>query len=150
MKYSTQCDCCWQKVTAYSHKLNSPMIDALGKLIRAYKKKKRRIHIWKDIILSKAQYCNFQKLQYRGIVHRNNLWYVPTPTWIMFREWQVQLYTHMATLWKDILWFDHPAWKTHKSLPIRKFIREFDWQYSYKKREEYQSERGFRTPTLFW
>lgn len=150
MKYQKVCECCWEKVVWYTHKLNKWLISWLDQLVRFYKKNHTWANLQRDLDLSINIYNNFQKLQYFTLIKKDKWGRIPTDFWIRFIEWSIPCYTTVATLWKNIIRFDHPARQTVKELPTKKFIREFDWQYSYKKREEYQLERGFRTPTLFW
>lgn len=147
MKYNIICECCWNKVTAYSHRFNLWLIQAFDKLCKHRERNRRPVKIWKDIELTKVQYCNFQKLAYRWITEHSTHWREPTQKWLRYRQWLEPIFNMVWTLWKQVLTYDHPAWLTHKIQPIKRYIRE-EKSFEYKKRENYAQERN-TTATLF-
>lgn len=147
MKYNKICECCGNKVTAYTHVMNVWLVQSFDQLCTKWNKTRRPVNINKDLTLSKVQYCNFQKLQYRWLVEHSSSWWEPTQRWLMFWQWLKPTQSVVATLGKTILRPDHEARDTHKNEPKAKYIWEFKW-YEYKKREEYAKERN-TTMSLF-
>ena len=75
MKKIHTCQCCGHTTREYRHKLNKAMITALYQLYR------RGVpsNLQKELVLTKNQYNNFQKLQYFKLVERvvgTSLWKV--------------------------------------------------------------------------
>ena len=139
------CQCCGHKTTIYKHTLNASMVSALAKLVEFYEKNKARANLQKDLALTKNQYNNFQKLQYWGLVHRNNLGWLPTWKAMDFIHFGVSVVSRVATKESEPLPFDHPVWQG--KIPPMKFASEF-FPEKYNQREEYQEEKGF-APSLF-
>lgn len=149
MKYSQTCDCCGQKITAYTHNLNKWMVSAFWQLVEFYIKHRKPANLQKNLMLSKNQFCNFQKLQYFALVEREKAWRFPTQYWIVFFEGKAPVYQKVATLGRQVLSFDHPAWQTEKRLPKTVMVREIDDQYAYKQKSDYQQEKWFTLQPLF-
>ena len=149
MKYSQTCSCCGQKVTAYTHVLNKSLVSAFGQLVEYYIKHRKPANLQKHLLLSKNQFCNFQKTQYFWITERSKEWRSPTPYWIVFFEGKAPVYQKVATMGRETITFGHPAWHTEKKLPKRVMVREIDPQHKYKQKEYYQNEKGFTLQTLF-
>jgi hypothetical protein len=147
MRYSQSCDCCGQKVTAYTHKLNKAMVWWFAQLIGHFMFKHEPANLQRDLDLTINQNNNFQKLQYFWLVERTKWWWVPTQYWILFYEWKVPVYERVATLGKITLWLDHMAWQSEKKLP--KTVMVWEVNETYKSREEYQQEKGFSWLPLF-
>jgi hypothetical protein len=141
MKYSETCACCAHTATAYTHNLNKPLISALKQLVEFYQVNYRRANLQKDLMLTKNQYNNFQKLQYFGLVHREAGGYVPTSKGTAFIKGTGSTQDIVATLGKNILDQSHPAWSEHSRTP--KEVRIYDYfPEAYKQREEYQDEKS--------
>lgn len=146
MQYQKECECCGNIITAYTHRLNTWLINALQKLVNEYKK----TGLWckiAELNLTTTQYNNFQKLQYFRLVYRIDGIRTPTEKAILFLDGKIPIYPRVATMGKDILWLDHPARQTDHSMPTRKYVYEIDWNY--KRREEYQEEKEYQVATLF-
>jgi hypothetical protein len=58
------CESCGAKIIKYRHRLNKPLVSALIKMYAQYRLNEARI----SQVLSHTQVCNFQKLQYWGLV----------------------------------------------------------------------------------
>jgi len=145
MKYTKICECCGNKVAAYTHKLNDWLMKAFNRLCKKRDTTRKPVNIWKDIELTKVQYCNFQKLQHWWVVQHWPWWREPTSVWLRFRQWLDPVYDLVATMWNKRLPHSHEARLTHSKMPSLKYIRDFK-DFEYKKREEYAHEK---TPSLF-
>lgn len=140
MQYQKQCDCCGHLTTAYSHKLNKPLVKALRQLVDFYENKKTDCNLQKNLDLTKNQYNNFQKLQYFGLVqHTKDGWY-PTEQATRFIYGEVVIRNTDLTFGKSILDTRHEAWSIKKINYKFVYVYEID-ELSYKKREEYQDEK---------
>lgn len=140
MKYTKKCECCWHKITAYTHNLSIPLVSALRQLVDHYERTKKFANLQKDLVLTKNQYNNFQKLQYFGLVHRESSWRIPTVKWRDFIYWDVKCYNLAATLWKDILGYNDYAWETHSVDPKLVHVKDID-EKMYKQKLDYQIEK---------
>lgn len=142
MKYRKDCECCWHRSAVYVKSLNKGLIQALGKLIEFYNLKHRPANLQKDLNLTHNQYCGFQQLQYFGLVdHDVKNSRVPTPFWMDFFDWQIPCENRVATLNNKRLPFDHECRETDKKKWKVRYVWEFDSQYRYKSKEEYQLEK---------
>lgn len=141
MKYSETCECCEHTLTAYTHNLNKPMINALRQLVAFYGKNKRRANLQKDLDLTKNQYNNFQKLQYFRLVHREAAGYVPTQRGVNFVKGKESVANLVATLGKNVIGYHHPAWDSHGAKPKDVSIYHY-FPEMYKQKEEYQGEKA--------
>ena len=140
MKYKKTCECCRQTITAYTHNLNKPLIQALRQLVDFYDTNRRECNLQGDLRLTKNQYNNFQKLQYFKLVQRTEHGYYPTQKGSDFIYGKVPCFNSVATYGKDVLEYNHEAWVTHKSQPYKVMVSDID-QFAYKKREEYKEEK---------
>ncbi len=141
MKYQKECECCGHVITAYSHHLNKPLVQALKQLVVWYEDTKKPANLQANLNLSKNQYNNFQKLQYFGLVQRTEKGWYPTDIGFQFIYGEISVYNKVATFGKDILGYDHEAWKKVKVKPQMVFVEDID-RDSYKTRVDYQNEKS--------
>ncbi len=140
MKYSKHCDHCGNKVTAYTHSLNVPLVKALRQLVDFYDRNRVPCNLQKHLNLTKNQYNNFQKLQYFKLVHRDIDGYVPTRLGTGFIEGNAEILNPAGTLGKEILDVGHEAWTTHNKRRMTVNVKDID-EISWKRREEYAEEK---------
>lgn len=103
MNYKKQCECCGHQITAYSHNINAQLANALEQLVEFFIKTGHGCNLQKDLKLSKNQYNNFQKLQYFGLVHRNDNGWIPTSKGVNFINGEATIEVPVATFGKEIL-----------------------------------------------
>ena len=154
MKYSKTCECCWNVVSAYTHKLNAWNVDMLEKLVLFYQKRNRPAII-SELWLSPVEYSVFSKMKHFGIIQHVELkraltnekitWRIPTRKWIEWLQWKIQIENRSASFGKTTLPLDHEAWKTDKIW--RKLVRVRDIKSDYKRKQpdEYKKEKWTRT-----
>lgn len=136
MNYFNTCNHCGNTVTAYSHRLNAQLVDALVQLVEFWRAKKRGCNLQNDLQLSKNQYNNFQKLQYfRVVTNREDGWY-PTGKGCQFVDGSIEIEKNVATFGKMILDSNHEAWGTTEAKPEPIHISNVK-NYTWKKREDY-------------
>lgn len=140
MKYQKHCQCCGHTITAYTHKLNKPLVRALKQLVDFYEVSRRPANLQKHLDLTKNQYNNFQKLQYFKLVQHTKEGWLPTLKAIEFIYNRVRIRDNAITFGKDILDYEHEAWRFKNVRYNYITILEID-VLSYKKREEYQDEK---------
>jgi len=144
MQYKRNCNCCGHSLTAYTHRLNKPLVKALRELVDFYEDNREMANLQKDLKLTKNQYNNFQKLQYFDLVRRvETLGWIPTKKGLNFVHGLEPCMTTVATFGKEILKYDHIAWQTHKGTIESKYIGDID-ETSYKRRTEYKEEKQDR------
>ena len=140
MKYSKTCECCGHMVTAYSHNINAQLVHALEQVAKHYTQYSKGCNLQKDLVLTKNQYNNFQKLQYFKLVSNTETGWVPTQLGMGFMNGDNVIMNPVATFGKEILNRFHEAWDTSENKPkithISK-IRNYEW----KGREAYKQER---------
>jgi len=148
MNYKEKCECCQQQITAYTHNLNKPLVNALRQLVDFYQGTQidHRItgnfcNLARNLKLTHNQLANFQKLRYFDLVFNNKDGWVPTQLGIDFIHGLERVYSPVATFKNEKLPFSHEAWKTHKGAPILVGVKDID-ETSYKPREEYQQEKS--------
>jgi len=141
MKYKQSCECCGHNMTAYTHNLNKPLVNALIQLTNFYWKMHKPANLQKNLNLSKNQYNNFQKLQYFRLVKRIEKGWLPTEDGLDFVDNKIMIQSPVATLGKNILPLYHDAWKTHSGKVRRLYISDIIG-YQYKTRPEYQEEKS--------
>ena len=117
MKYVNVCECCGSQITAYTHKLNQPLANALRQLVVFYERNGRACKLQKDLPLTINQYNNFQKLQYFKLVQRTKKGYFPTRKGSAFVYGEIKVYDMVATFGSTILDYDHEAWNTVRKQP---------------------------------
>lgn len=140
MKYQEKCDCCGNKITAYTHNLNKPLIGALRQLVDFYDDGGGHCNLARDLKLTHNQLANFQKLKYFGLVLDVPDGWIPTIHGREFIHGAEKVYNPVATFKNEVLPFSHPAWQTH-SKPVLVGVRDVD-EASYKQREAYASEKS--------
>lgn len=146
MPYNHTCPCCGHKTTAYSHKLNKGLVEALEELVDFYAKNKRRAKL-KELNLAISQHNNFQKLQYFGLVHRNQDGWTPTRRGVDFLWGNIQIPSREITINGEVIPETHEA---RNELPKPEYVSIKDYfEPEYKQREEYQQEKGYSSPRLF-
>lgn len=144
MKYISTCDHCGHQITAFTHNLNKGIVKALRVLVDFYESRKNGAGLG-ELSLTTQQYNNFQKLQYFDLIRKiDGLWY-PTSKGSEFIMGKIAVPTTSATMGKEILGYEHPAWQTHTKELEFLFVWQID-EISYKKRPEYGAEK---TPSLF-
>lgn len=143
MKYHEICPCCGNKITAYTHNLNKPLVSALRQLTDFYEKNKTGCNIERDLRITHNQIANFQKLKYFNLVANTKNGWVPTQLAFDFISNEIGVFSPVATFKDQILPIDHPAWKTHNGGQILFMVKDVD-QDSYKKREDYSSESSLQ------
>lgn len=86
MKEQKRCECCGAKMVEYKHSLNSGLAIALNKLVKHGKPA-----TLKELGLAINQFNNFQKLQYWGLVDKNedNEWYATRTAGRFFEGYQI-------------------------------------------------------------
>jgi len=73
MKYKDTCHCCGHSITAYSHHINKPLVEALRQLVDHYEDRGIACNLQNHLRLTKNQYNNFQKLQHFDVVRRTEI-----------------------------------------------------------------------------
>lgn len=145
MKYNKQCECCGHLVTAYSHALNAPLVQALEQLVDFYHKRGIGAHLQKDLNLTKNQYNNFQKLQYFDLVLNTYDGWIPSSLAFRFLRGDSAVMNPVATFGKEVLNPYHRAWLTAEKRPVPTHISAIK-NYEWKGREVYKEEKRI---TLF-
>lgn len=136
MSYTEECPHCGNKIRAYIHALNQPMVSALRQLVDYWDEYGKSCNLQRDLRLTKNQYNNFQKLAYFGLVGRTtNGWY-PSELGREFIYGRARSWNKVATFKGQTVGFDHPVWKGAKVRPSLKHIREID-EIAYKNPIEY-------------
>lgn len=143
MKHVEICECCWHRTTCYTHTINKWLLSAFSQLVTFYRSHKKWANLQRDLLLTKNQYNNFQKLQYLQIVKRSN-WRYPTELWLRFIDWEEAIYDTVATFGKTVMPPIHKIRDAAKKKPKKVYPWDIDWE-QYKKRTEYQMEK---TPQL--
>ena len=144
MDYKKKCKCCGHLVTAYTHRLNKPLVKALRELVDFYDDNKQIAKLQRDLELTKNQYNNFQKLQYFGLVKRiEGKGWLPTAKGTNFIYGAEPCMVTVGTFGKDILPLGHEAWETHNKVLETKYVQEVD-EFCYKRRAEYKAEKQDR------
>ncbi|HOH62101.1 MAG TPA: hypothetical protein PK698_06495 [Bacilli bacterium] len=139
MNYQEQCECCGGITSAYQHKINKQLVQALRQIVDYYEKEKKSCNLQKNLDLTKNQYNNFQKLQYFKLVQRTSAGWYPTELGVRFIYGEVPCWDRAITLGKRVLDQDHVAWKYKKQARLI-FVKSID-DYSWKQKEEYQDEK---------
>jgi hypothetical protein len=145
MKYRIDCSECWTRHTVYVKSLNTGLIQALWKLIEYYKRTRLPANLQEDLDLTHNQYAWFQQLQYFNLVdHDIKNSRIPSVKWLRFRNWEVPCENRVATFKNKVVPYDHECRATDKKKRHALYIREYDWQYKYKQKEEYQQEKWYK------
>lgn len=141
MKYKQKCTLCHHEKRLYSHSLNKPMVSALAQAIKLG----RPFNLQKDLVLTKNQYNNFQKLQYCGLIEKvggSSSW-VTTELAYKFIHRIAPISNKAFTLGKDVLdpmeaWIlesEKPGNKFNKIVFVDEILKE-----DYKKLQDYLSD----------
>lgn len=147
MKYREKCECCdrcHKYSVAYTHQINKPMILAFQAFIEKYFETKTYVKINEETLgIDHNQICNLQKMKYYGLMvrHEGEAW-LPTKKGVAFYFGRAFVMTPAGSIDNEILPDDHPAWETHKKKRELKWIWDFDEEWKYKKRPEYQQEKS--------
>lgn len=154
MKYSKTCECCWNVVSAYTHKLNAWNVIMLEKLVLFYQKRNRPAII-SELDLTPVEYSVFGKMKHFWIISHVKRktaingeeisWRIPTLKWIERLQGKIQIENRSASFWKQTLTLDHEARQTDKLW--RKLVRVRDIKSDYKRKhgDEYKKEKWTRT-----
>lgn len=145
MKYQEQCDSCGHIITAFTHVINAQLVIALRQLYDFYTLKKKPCNLQKHLNLTKNQYNNFQKLQYFGLVIRDQGGWVPTMKGEMFLYGEMPILKRVITFGKEVLSETHELYRKIGSTNQLLFVHEINKE-AWKKRVEYQQEKS---ATLF-
>lgn len=153
MKYIKTCECCGNKIKAYTYNLNARNVEMLEKLYRFYLQKRRPANI-SELWLSPVEYSVFSKMKHfwiitnviRNIKGKDIAWRIPTLKGIERLQGKRTIESRTASFWKQTLPLDHEARGTDKKgwKPAR--VREIKSNYKRKQPEEYKEEA---TETLF-
>lgn len=148
MKYQETCDCCGNKITAYTHNLNKPLVGALRQLVDFYQASQidhrisgKACNLAGDLRLTHNQLANFQKLQYFGLVIDIKDGWIPTRLGIDFIHGLETVLNPVATFKNEVIPLTHEAWKTHTATPQRVNVHDVD-ETCYKQRVEYATEKS--------
>lgn len=95
------CPHCGHKTNRYKHRLNKGLANALEQLCQRYIG--NPINLQKDLILTKNQYNNFQKLQYFGLVKRTKHGWYPTNRAMLFVKGNTTVLDTAITEGKEII-----------------------------------------------
>jgi len=140
MKYKDTCHCCGHSITAYSHHINKPLVEALRQLVDHYEDRGIACNLQNHLRLTKNQYNNFQKLQHFDVVRRTeNGWY-PTTKGIKFIYGDCQVWNKVSSMGNETLSHNHECWDNIKTKPELIFVQDID-ETSYKQRKEYQADK---------
>lgn len=141
MKFSKTCECCGQKVTAYTHNLNQPLVEAFASMVAKYLEGREPVDL-AGLNLDHKQLCNFQKLRHFGLVDffEKSRWF-PTESGLKFYFGETSVLNPSASMGNKTLEDTHEAWDTHAKHRVRVTIANL-LPYHYKQRPQYQAERS--------
>ncbi len=141
MEFISKCDACGHVEAAYSHHLNVQMVKALRQLVDFHDRERRGCNLQKDLMLSKNQYNNFQKLQYFGLAFRTKEGWWPEFAGFSFIHGEKACYDKVATFKKSILSAENEFWQNSNKKPRPIFVKDIDLS-SWKPRQDYQTEKS--------
>ena len=116
MKYTKQCPHCHTIQTAYTFQLNESVVQAFARFAEKYMELGRGLKM-PEIGLTNAQYTNFHKLGFFGLITR----YAGAPEWHLtklgrdFYYGTVGVLTPAAHMAGEVLGPTHEAWDTHEA-----------------------------------
>ena len=148
MKYARNCECCWNTITAYTHKLNAWHVDMLWKLIQFVERNKRPA-VLSELSLTPVEYSVFSKIRHFKLIFNNENWRQPTEKGLLFFQWKIQCENRSANFGKQTLSLDHEAWQTDKQGRKKVWIWDINADYKWKQRNEYQCEKPSNMKSLF-
>lgn len=141
MNYRDTCPHCGHVSTAYTLRMNEPMIRAFIAFATARHRLGRPVKKG-ELELTNAQYSNFQNLRHFGLIHqpeKGRHWEMTPLGWAFLRG-KSSIFTPAAHLGGVTLLPTHPAWRTHEEARKDVFIRDVlpdEW----KDRSEFQAEK---------
>jgi len=141
MKYTKTCECCWNKITAYTHKLNAWHVDMVEKLYNYWMKNKKPA-ISSELNLTPVEYSCFAKARHFGIIAEYQGGWVPTRKAVAFLKWEIKIPNRVASFGNRTLPMDHEAWKTDKKGWKLVSVEEVKKDYKRKQAQEYKEEKG--------
>lgn len=146
MNYFELCPCCKHQKTAYTSKINAPMVQAFRKLMQQFYDTKEPVRKG-DLDITHSQYTNMSTLKHFGIIEKveGSRW-LPTERGIKFYLGIESIPNIVAHMDDQRLPGDHPAWLTHGERPVMVTIDEVD-EPAFKKQGEYQEEKSARMRT---
>ena len=116
------CPHCSAKIITYSHKLNKPLCSAL---VRCFMTKFNNPFALREINLSHAQMCNFQKLKYWGLVMPDPLGWKITFLGEQFVKGNQSCFAKVKTYRDKVVDFEGDMIK------INEVIDGYEWKTNY-------------------
>lgn len=109
MKYSNKCECCGHKSNAFTHKLNSGIIDAFIVFVQRFYETGQPVNINTDINLTHNQLANFRKLKFFSLIMKTSKsgYWVPTDMGVSFYHGAMAVPDTVATMNNKVLPGDH-------------------------------------------
>lgn len=145
MNHTEKCPCCGHIETVYSFRMNKGMCQALWKIATAYKSTGEPVEL-KSCGLTNSQYGNIGLLARFGLAKNFQKKWIPTEKGMDFLNGEIPIMDRIKVLKKEVLLVSHPMWCGE--VPEFKFIHEFDPDFSYKQKEEYQAEKSQQTTLI--
>jgi hypothetical protein len=140
MKYSTTCECCLQKVTAYTHHLNAPLVLAL-KSLHEFNKANGGAEMG-QLNLASSQYSNFGHLSYWDLAkYVSGKWHI-TERGEAFLFGELMVLDTVAVMARHVLPYDHEAWASHRNKPELVSVKDIMGVWDFKRKPEYQAEKS--------
>lgn len=131
-----KCECCGAKIIEYKNTLNKGMVEALKKVYSLGGK----AHLQNDLVLTKNQYNNFQKLQYFDLVkkHYNDDLERVSGVWDVTQRGENFLLGKISVNLNSIVYRN-----VRKEYTGEKVFVDFFFDKEYKKRQEYLDDSRF-------
>jgi len=128
MGISRTCEACGQKVTIRHESMSKGLVDTLLTFADAVRREGRnKIHLQKEVNLTKNQYNNFQKLRYHGLVYKVK---DQPGYWLLTRNGGSFLRNELAIPKEVFVFNNHIVEKGHKLVRISEFYKtSFDEDY---------------------
>lgn len=138
--YKNICHSCGHIDTAYSHRLNLPLLTALKKLVEFHRKFNRTLlaEEFEQLGLTYNQISNFQKLKYFDLVRNYDSKWFPTAKGMMFVDGTLAIPSGVVTFKGYKVEKEHPAYR--RDFPIVYFSEITEKLY--KRKEEYAAEKA--------
>ena len=145
MKHTEKCHCCGHTETVYTFNMNAGMCQALAKVAKAYEASGEPVEL-KVCGLTNSQYGNIGVLARFGLAKNFQKKWLPTRYGMEFLKGEAQVFSKLKVFKKKVLDASDPLWGD--GVPQAKSIREFDPEFNYKQKEEYQAEKSPQTSLI--
>lgn len=145
MAYHESCPHCGHMTTAFVHKMNKNLANALMQLYNFYKTASVGLcNISKDLHLSHNQINNFQKLKYWKLVGLTPHGYFITHIGVEFCKRERQIDNRILTFANKPLHISDPLWNNFQVKPKLVWFDEVDPE-TWMKRIDYQIQKSTQT-----